>query len=253
MKRTFAIGDIHGDAGALDEVMARMPKLTADDTIVFLGDYIDRGPDSRGVIERVAALPKQTQAAVVTLRGNHEDAWLRCLEDPDAAMAFLLPPGNGCGQMFRSVMGRPRLKEDDELGQEELSEMLDVRRWFPSPLADWLRELPHWYEDDHAIYVHAGLDGEGHEWKHPRDSRLKPLLWMREPDFYANYKGKRVVFGHTSVKDLPRDHESPEAREHGDAYDVWWRGDLCGIDTGCGKGGHLSVLELPSLRIYESR
>jgi len=252
MKRTFAVGDIHGDSEALDRVLAKLPELSAYDTIVFLGDYIDRGPDSRGVCERVRALPGRTAARVIALRGNHEDAWLRCI-DEEPHLGFLMPIQNGCREMFRSLMGRPRLGDDEELQADELAEYLDVKRWFPPDLAAWMRELPLWHEDEFAIYVHAGLDGEGHQWRHPQDGRPNQLLWMREPDFYANYRGKRVVFGHTPVKDLPRDHENPEAQALGDTTDVWWRGDLVGIDTGAGKGGHLSILELPTLRVYESR
>ena len=116
-----------------------------------------------------------------------------------------------------------------------------------------MASLPLWYEDEHAIYVHAGLEGEGREWKHPRDCLPKPLLWMREPDFYTGYAGKRLVFGHTAVRDLPTDHLGRVASFLDDPWDVWLRGDLIGMDTGCGKGGYLSAVELPSLEIYESR
>ena len=74
MNRTFAIGDIHGEASHLARLLSRLPELTAEDTIVFLGDYLDRGPQSREVIELVRALPAQTVAKVVPLMGNHEEA-----------------------------------------------------------------------------------------------------------------------------------------------------------------------------------
>ena len=60
--RTFVVGDIHGDLAALDTLLARLPDLDADDTLVFLGDYLDRGPDSAGVIARVRALEEATPA-----------------------------------------------------------------------------------------------------------------------------------------------------------------------------------------------
>ena len=74
--RTIAIGDIHGELMQLRTVMSKLPKLDRDDTIVFLGDYIDRGPHSKQVVEYVRYLPKMISAKVVALRGNHEDAWL---------------------------------------------------------------------------------------------------------------------------------------------------------------------------------
>jgi serine/threonine protein phosphatase 1 len=92
--RTFALGDIHGDLEALQRVMTRLPDLTSDDTVVFLGDYLDRGPDSAGVVAWVRGLPTSSPAKIVALRGNHEDAWVRIADRgwPE----FVLPRTNGC-------------------------------------------------------------------------------------------------------------------------------------------------------------
>ena len=80
---TIAIGDIHGNAKALQDLLGQLAaELTAADTVVFLGDYIDRGPDSRGCIERILQFRAGTVAKVVTLAGNHEDWLLRSLSDP---------------------------------------------------------------------------------------------------------------------------------------------------------------------------
>jgi serine/threonine protein phosphatase 1 len=250
-QRTFAIGDIHGDLAALEALLARLPEQTADDTLVFLGDYVDRGPDSRGVVERVQRIARESPARVVALRGNHEDLWVGCIAQPN--LGFLLPRGNGCAETYRSYAGLAPLAEDEEPSAAEITRMVDVAAWMPRDVIDWMSSLPVWFENDHAIFVHAGLDGEGTEWKHPRDGREKPLMWMREPDFYAGYAGKRLVFGHTRVEDLPLDHVGPIRRLFDDPKDVWVRGDLIGIDTGCGKGGFLSAIELPRMRVFESR
>jgi serine/threonine protein phosphatase 1 len=248
--RTFVIGDVHGDSAALERLLDRLPRIDDDDTIVFLGDYVDRGPDSAGVIARVRAIAAQ-HARTVTLRGNHEDKWIDCYEEPDAG--FLLPRSNGCFEMFRSFTGGPVPAREESPSAEEFPRFANVRSWLPADVYEWMRSLPHWYEDEHAIYVHAGLEGEGKIWFHPRDSKPKPLLWMREPDFYVGYAGKRVVFGHTVTKELPIDHLGPIKRLFDDPGDVWTRGDLVGIDTGCGKGGFLSAVELPRMKVYESR
>src|SRR5690242_18675614 len=182
--RTFVVGDIHGDTEAFDKVFGKLPPMTADDTIVFLGDYVDRGPDSKGSVERVWHLQRTSPAKIVTLRGNHDDMWGICWETPH--LGCLTPRSNGCGDMVRPYTGRAPLGDDEELSRSELYEMMQVRNWLPEPTAKWFQKLPLWYEDDHAIYVHAGLDGEGDAWKHPRDSSPKPLLWMREQDFYLN-------------------------------------------------------------------
>src|SRR5678816_4078702 len=98
--RTFAIGDIHGELHQLIRLMSRLPKLTSDDTLVFLGDYIDRGPNSKQVIEYIRHLPKMTRARVVALRGNHEDAWLHVRKHGWAD--FVRPWRHGCLAAYRS-------------------------------------------------------------------------------------------------------------------------------------------------------
>ena len=250
-KKTFVIGDIHGDSAALDAVLAKLPPRTADDTVVFLGDYVDRGPDSRGVLARVQRLASEGPAKVVALRGNHEDAWVQSYFDAPN-VGFLLPHPNGAGATYRSLLSLPPLGPDG-LENKELAAMLDVKKWFPAEVAGWMQALPTWFEDEHAIYVHAGLDGEGVEWKHPRDGRTPQLLWMRERDFYQGYNGKRLVFGHTVTETLPTDHMNDHELALDVPGDVWIRGDLVGLDTGCGKGGYLSALELPAMRTYDSR
>jgi serine/threonine protein phosphatase 1 len=242
MGRTFVIGDVHGERAHLDRVLDRLPRVAADDTLVLLGDYLDRGPDSRGVIERLRRLPEQTAGKVVFLRGNHEDIYLRALAG-DLELGFFLGRHNGAAEALRSFTDR-ELVPGAPLTHDEAIELLDPARWIPRPVARWLAALPVWYEDDHAIYVHAGLDGEGAVWKHPRDGAQKPLLWMRERDFYLQYEGKPVVFGHTPTSELP-----PAEPGRG----VWRRGPLVGLDTGCGRGGWLSAIELPSGTVYDSR
>ena len=74
MSRTIAIGDIHGDVDHLERLLAKLPPLAADDAVVFLGDYVDRGPASRQVIDRIESFRQDFAGRLVTLRGNHEDA-----------------------------------------------------------------------------------------------------------------------------------------------------------------------------------
>ena len=88
---------------------------------------------------------------------------------------------------------------------------------------------------------HAGLD----QGKHPRETDRHHLLWTRDTDFYKKYRGKPCVFGHTPTAELP-------PRDPARAT-VWRRDSLIGIDTGCGRGGHLSAIELPSGTVVDSR
>ena len=238
--RTFAIGDIHGDLPALERLLAKLPSLTEEDTVVFLGDYVDRGPQPKEVVALVRAFADMGPQHTVTLRGNHEDKWVECWEKPD--LPYLVQVANGCSCTYRSFAGKPPLAKDESLPSEDLAEMLTVRQWFPEDVMQWMAALPLFYEDEHAIYVHAGLDGEIGEWKPPYESRPKALLWTRDVQFYNGYRGKRVVFGHSNTKDLPDGTE-----------EVWKREALFGVDTAAGMGGFLSALELPSLTVHDSR
>jgi len=91
--RTFAIGDVHGETSHLFKLLSCLPTLDSDDTLVFLGDYVDRGPHSADVVSFIRTLPENTKARVIALRGNHEDAWLRVVDG--GWDQFVLPPGNG--------------------------------------------------------------------------------------------------------------------------------------------------------------
>lgn len=241
--RTIAIGDIHGDLAALDRVLERLPPLDAHDTIVFLGDYVDRGPDSAGVIHRIRHL--DTPARVVALRGNHEDGWLRVARRGDWD-AFVTEPSNGCLACLRSY-------EPGREGYLDLAAFQRMRTggFFPPDVLAWMEELHFWYEDEHAIYVHAGLVRRDGRWLHPMETEpLTVCLWTRDPEFFSAYVGKRIVVGHTPTARLP-----PELCDYspGEPDDVWIRDAVCVIDTRCGKGGFLSALVLPEGTVIESR
>jgi len=242
------VGDIHGDLAALEMLFGRLPTLTQDDTVVFLGDYVDRGPDSKGVVEWVRAFADRTPARVVCLRGNHEDAWLQVLEEgwPE----FVMPRGNGCLECLRSFRGRSVPSDDEIPTYEELEEMF-AGGFFPADVVEWMKTLPYFYEDEHAIYVHAGIKRVGADFPHPREIEPKrALLWIRDRDFFENYRGKLVVFGHTTTRTMPQELSS---HTPDDPTDMWAGPGCVGLDTACGKGGFLTALELPSKRVYESR
>ncbi|MCO4745386.1 MAG: serine/threonine protein phosphatase [Proteobacteria bacterium] len=245
--RTFAIGDIHGDLEALNTLLSRLPELDSKDTIVFLGDYIDSGPESAAVVELIRhELPKRLKAKIVVLRGNHEDAWLKVIDE--GWPGFVMPPGNGTRETFRSYVGMPR---DAEVGPKHYNTLFEGE-FFPEDVVEWMRSLPYFYEDQHAIYVHAGLAYEDGRWLHPEETEDKQiLLWQRKQEFFLEYDGKSVVCGHTGTNTLPQtaDQYTPD-----DANDVYWAGrSVYAVDTLCGKGGFLSAIEFPSRQVYESR
>lgn len=246
--RTFAIGDIHGDLAALEKLFTRLPDLAAEDTVVFLGDYVDRGPDSRGVVAWIRDFEQTSKAKVVTLRGNHEDAWLEVIHRgwPE----YVFPRGNGCYESFRSFTGGEVPTIDEMPTNEELDIML-AGGFLPEDVVAWFQGLPYFYEDEHAIYVHAGIKRRDGQFPHP--SQVHPqrsLLWLRDRDFFEHYRGKLIVFGHTTTRTLPNELSTHTPDDPTDM----WAGPACiGLDTACGKGGFLTAFELPARTVYETR
>ena len=246
--RTFAIGDIHGETAHLSRLLDQLPTLDAADTLVFIGDYLNRGPHSAAVIARLMAMPSHTPAKVVCLRGNHEDAWLRVRRE--GWDEFVFPPSHGCLATLRSYLGRPAPAAGEKASHAEMN-LLASGDFFPAAVIDWMTALPFWYEDAHGLYVHAGLPRGPAGFKHPSTVTPPALLaWVRTDDFTRHYDGKRVLFGHTPVGLLPLELSTytPD-----DPTDVWESEHAIGLDTGCGVGGFLTAIELPSLRVYESR
>lgn len=246
--RTFVFGDIHGELDLLRTVVGRLPLLDADDTLVFLGDYLDRGPRSDEVVRVVRAFARELGCQVVALRGNHEDAWLRVIDQgwPE----FVLPAGNGCLATLRSYTGGPPPGPSPFPSPGE-GEALLKGSFFPPDVVTWMRELPWYYEDEHAIYVHAGLLRRDDRYLHPSETEPKTaLVWTRTEAFFREYRGKRVVIGHTRTELLP-----PELSTHtpDDPTDMWAGECVIALDTGAGSGGFLTALELPSMMVYESR
>jgi serine/threonine protein phosphatase 1 len=246
--RTFAIGDIHGDYDSLVKLIGLLPPLDEGDTLVFVGDYLDRGPRSADVVAYLRALPGKTPAKVVFLRGNHEDGWLRVIDRgwPE----FVIPAPNGCLATLRSFLGKKPPGDEDGPDDDEFKQLFEGS-FFPPDVVEWMRDLPFFYEDPFAIYVHAALPKGPDGFEHPAETQKKlAMLWCRDDDFVRDYRGKLVIFGHTSTKYLPPELSdyTPEDKE-----DVWVGPCVIGIDTRCGKGGYLTCVELPSGQVYESR
>lgn len=249
-KRVFAIGDIHGDLEALHTLLDRLPELTSDDRLVFVGDYIDRGPDSKGVVDFLMNLHETCPAELIFLRGNHEDGWLRVLDE--GFPGFVLPPQNGCLQVMESYLGR-EVSEPGATPDPKDLEALLTGSFFPDEVVAWMRDLKWWYEDEFAIYVHAGLPRVDGEFLHPSKAEgaiRTATVWKRDETFFREYRGKPVVVGHTITTMLP-----PELSDYtpDDPDDLWAGDSVMAIDTGCGKGGFLTAVEMPGMLVYESR
>lgn len=175
MKRTLVIGDIHGCSKAMDTLLREI-KATPEDVLVTLGDYVDRGPDSKGVLDRLMALETCTQ--LVPLMGNHEvlflEAWReRTLEAP-----------------WMGVGGRQTLESYAGGGDLSWDVVPEAHRTFLT------QRCRRYHETATHIFVHGGLDPlvpleqQTDDW----------LLWSRFESSAPHASGKIVVCGHTAQR-----------------------------------------------------
>ncbi|MCU0614761.1 MAG: serine/threonine protein phosphatase [Desulfobacterales bacterium] len=173
-EKLFAIGDIHGCFQNLKSLMDKIPFQQDCDTIVFLGDYIDRGPDSFNVVSYLIDLKSKCQNAVF-LKGNHEDMLDGFISGTNRQL-FLV---NGGEQTLRSYLKRQYLPSPSPIPAEHL---------------EFFGSLLPYYETEHFIFVHAGLkEGLDLQDQNPHD-----LFWIRKQFINSDYDfGKKVVFGHT--------------------------------------------------------
>lgn len=171
--RILAIGDIHGYPTALDAVLeAAAP--TSEDWIVCVGDYVDRGPDSRGVIDRLLELQKTGR--LVALRGNHEEMMMTSREEPGLLPMWLM---NGGDQTLQSYAPAGRMATLDEI-----------------PRSHW-NFLDHIcvdsFETEHHIFVHADAMP-----KVPLAAQPPQVLrWQKLQPHPAHQSGKTMICGHT--------------------------------------------------------
>ena len=211
----YAIGDIHGHLDSLERLMEKIEPDLEKDQLVFMGDYIDRGPHSKGVVDYILRLrnaaPRQN---VVCLKGNHEAMFLNFLKGEDMEL-FLL---NGGLSTIKEYWGR---------NWDQLEKLV-----LPPDHEAFFRELQLYYETPDYIFVHGGLKpGVPLEAQDEED-----LLWIRGEFITAlDDFGRKVVFGHTPFRQplvLP---------------------NKIGIDTGAVYGNVLTCLKLPQEQFFFDR
>ena len=219
-RRVYAIGDIHG---RLDLVDALLEMIDADDAargpaaseLIFLGDLVDRGPDSSGVVERLMAL--RGTRPVRYLKGNHEEVFLRAMAGDLKALRFLIRIGG------RETLLSYGISEHEyrDLDFEEL--MALARRKVPIVHLEFLAAFEKWIEVGDYLFVHAGLrPGIKVE-----DQKASDLCWIREEFLdHRDSFGKMVIHGHSITQDVDK------------------RPNRIGIDTGAFASGRLTAIGL---------
>ena len=211
--RILAIGDIHGHSAAFDALIAAVkPKL--EDIIITLGDYIDRGPDSRGVIDRLIALNETGQ--LIALRGNHELMMSRSRDFPE---------------QYESRWHRSGGKET--LASYSKSRKSQTLKQVPDEHWHFIENVcVNWWESEEHFFVHAGASPhlcltEQSEYK---------LFWEKLKNPMPHFSGKTMVCGHTSQK-------SGKPLNIGHA--------IC-IDTRIYGEGWLSCLDVSSGKVWQA-
>ena len=214
--KIFAIGDIHGCYEKLQKLMERLPYDPMHDTLVFLGDYIDRGGQSKEVMTYLCQLKRQA-ANIVMLIGNHEYLMLEYHRTGDPA---LLP-------FLRHLGIDATLDSYGANNPKSLQEML----FLPEEHRQLFHALlPYWETADY-IFVHAGLDPGIPLDQHDLSSLCEArTAFLSEDHDY----GKLVIFGHTPF-DMP--FVTP---------------NRIGIDTGAVYGNLLTALELPGFVFHHA-
>lgn len=220
-RRVYAIGDIHGRADLLDALLASIEaddrsRGGADTMFVFLGDLVDRGPDSRVVVERLMAL-RDGPVPTRFLMGNHEEVFLRALAGDLKALRFLIRIGGRATIASYGIDAREYATLDFEALDARLRAMV------PQAHVDFLSSFEEWIEVGDYLFVHAGIR-PGVDLGAQRASDLR---WIRD-DFLDCREdfGKLVVHGHSITDDV----------------DV--RPNRIGIDTGAFESGQLTAIGL---------
>ncbi|QTD41343.1 metallophosphoesterase family protein [Sporosarcina sp. Te-1] len=229
MRRTFVISDIHGEITAFTQLLNQIDYQPGIDQLILLGDYIDRGQDSKAVLDKVMLLHEE---GAIVLKGNHEDMMIKAFTSGEERPWRHWVDRNGGNETLRSYgfteeqyavspdisFERPQLASDD------LEKHLE-----------FILSLELYKEQDDFIFVHAGVNPE----TSLHETEERDFLWIRDP-FHNGYTGeKKVVFGHTPTKYLYKDDTN---------HSIYFgSNNIIGIDGGAVYGGQLNCLELPGL------
>ena len=215
--RDYIVGDIHGCTDELIYLLEGLP-LEPSDRIVFLGDYIDRGPDSKGVVSYLIEWERKAEQEVIFLKGNHEDMFLSYLGLPGRYGEMFL--FNGGGATLASYGVSPR----DTSYEQVLSAI-------PQDHIVFFQGLRTYYLLEPYLCVHAGI----HPLRSFSQQLEEEMLWIRD-EFVLNPHSLpyTVLFGHTPQREV--------------LFHLPYK---IGLDTGLVYGNQLSCLEVNEKVLYQ--
>ncbi len=218
-QRAYVIGDIHGRLDLFEELIHAIEQddleaRPAETIMILLGDLVDRGPDSAGVIDR--ARRWQTARPVRILAGNHEEMFLESFDNLNMLRHFLKHGGRETVLSYGVEQGRY-----NDASLEELQEIM--RRYVPGSDRKFLQSFEEYVTLGDYAFVHAGINPEV-----PLEAQTRQdLLWIRDPFLgFADQHSHVIVHGHTIVENVEE------------------RPNRIGIDTGAYRFGRLTALVL---------
>lgn len=215
--RLLAIGDSHGCFRQLNILVTEVIKLTREDKLVMLGDYVDRGEDSKAVLDLLLELIQEGYN-IIPLLGNHEDMMINAPKSSLDNYNWML---NGGGETLRSF----GVSSVDDIDNKYM---------------DFLSGMPLYHVIDNYFFVHAGFNDDIAD---PLADRYS-MLWERRFEYNSPvFKGKTIVHGH-------RPHSLSELKDQ-----VQQTPPVINIDTGCVYGkehglGDLTAIDLYSMKLY---
>lgn len=225
------IGDLHGRADLLEHMLAKIATQNGSNMarLIFVGDLIDRGPDSALVLTRVQQLVENAPDQVVCLMGNHERMLLDFLDNPVKAARWL---HHGAVETLTSL-GVPSQASGETAHARLQALAVSLRAALPSGSEAWLRALPAFWREKNLAVVHAGADPSLPIESQPN----KTLIWgHRDFSHHSRRDGLWIAHGHTIVQTA----SASSGR--------------ISVDTGAWQSGRLSAawLDTQGLRFIEA-
>lgn len=223
----YAIADLHGRLDLLELALAEIEKREPG-TVVFLGDYIDRGPNPSGVIERLISGPTVPGWRWVCLKGNHEDIMRRAYHDKININWWLQNGG-----------GATLLSYGQEVGQRA-----EPAKYVPKVHIEWIESLPLWHNESYRFFVHGGFNHRASPFEQHEETLLWKLYNFGDDDFDLPYFGFHVVHGHRQFENGPKLYEHRTDLDCGAFYTDRL---VVGVFDDDKDGGPVEIIEVTTL------
>lgn len=232
MKRRIIVGDIHGCFKTLRSLLEDKIKIRKEDKLFFVGDFIDRGPSSREVLDYLIDL-KWRGFKVLPIRGNHEDMLLQAAEDESYLHAWF---NNGAEYTLKSF----------DAPEENIFDYESIRH-IPQRYLQFIINMPYYHEEDDFVVCHAGLNFKAEK----PFSDIQAMLWTRDFQYDPEkINNRKLIHGHTPmpmvrIEKILRDKNAKVINiDAGCVYkDLPGYGNLMAYDADSGEYFHMKNID----------